>query len=73
MIAPLWLSATMIVYCLWVIIHDVSSDWSDPIYGSLLTIGVYVAMQIFMWYPPVMCVIVETAAIWTFIYHITSK
>lgn len=69
MMAPLWLNIIMFLYCAWVIIHDVSYDWMWPIYGSLPTIGVYLIMQICMWYPPVLCVLVAIAAVATFIFH----
>lgn len=73
MIAPIWLAGTMLAYCLWVVIHDISVDFRYPIYGALPTILVYLCMQICSWYPMVLCVAVETAAIVTFIYHIVNN
>lgn len=73
MTAPIWLAATMFAYCLWVVIHDISNEFTYPIYGSLPVILVYLIMQICMWYPLVLCIAVEIAAISTFIYHIVNK
>lgn len=72
MTAPIWLAGIMLAYCLWVIIFNVRNNFYEPIYGSLSTIGVYLAMQICKWYPPVLCVLVAIAAVATFIFHYTD-